>query len=174
MNIHVTSAHVNSPGVPKLVDDTLRSFGSTDIKCHAVKPSGQTLRCHAFLKSPVSYLCPRNETFGPFDNFPEEICRASRAFCYDPAYTHARTHTRAHTSYRAGNPFKTTSLSSGSEELVLLLVRHPRDTNHAPTDPSRSRERRIRPSSFTRFQRPTLVGRLHRVVLMFVPDNHRF
>lgn len=70
--------------VLKLVDDTSRSRRNRrqivrrQIRRSAVEPSSKVL-FHIYI---------RNETFDPFDNFPEEICRASRAFCYDPAHTY--------------------------------------------------------------------------------------
>lgn len=112
------------------------------------------LRCQPSSKV-LFRIYTRNETF---DNFPEEICRASRAFLL-----RSGTHLR----YRVGNPFKTTSRSSGPEELVLLVSRHPRDTNHTRMDPFCSQERRIRPTSFTRFQRPHLYPIIKSVILVF-------
>lgn len=82
MNIHVTSRQFVR--ILKLVDDTLRSrlnrcqIVRRQIQRSAVKPSSKVL----------FHIYTRNETFDSFDNFPEEICRASRAFCYDPAHTY--------------------------------------------------------------------------------------
>lgn len=94
--------------VLKLVDDTLRSrlnrrqIVRHQIRRSAVKPSSKVL----------FHIYTRNETFDSFDNFPEEICRASRAFCYDPAHTYVTA---------LATLFKMTSLSSSPEELVLLF-----------------------------------------------------
>jgi len=141
MNIHVTSRQFVR--ILKLVDDTLRSrlnrcqIVRRQIRRSAVKPSSKVL----------FHIYTRNETFDSFDNFPEEICRASRAFCYDPAHTYVTA--LATLLKRPHSPL-------GSRGTCFALLRHPRDTNHARTDPSCSQERRIRPSSFMRFQRPRL------------------
>jgi len=92
----------------KLVNDTLRSrFNQSDRS-----PSNPTLRCQAFLKSPASYLYPKRNFWLSFDNFPEEICRASQAFCYDLAHTYVTA---------LATLLKQPRSPQAPEELVLLF-----------------------------------------------------